>query len=275
MTRPQQAQGWWPRIIVIIICPRSSHACALCVRRAWIPTGEGYSLYLRPTVIATWPYLGVNKAQSLKLFCIACPVGPYYPEGFKPVKLLADNHNVRAWPGGAGDAKVGGNYAPTIRVQAEAASKGYSQILWLFGPGNDITEVGTMNFFLYWVNKATGKRELVTSPLDGTILPGVTRQSILDLARSWGEFDVTERRVGMAELAEAASEGRLLEAFGAGTAAVVSPVKLIHWAGKDITIPLDPTDASAGAGPLTKRMWDSLGAIHYGRVEHPWSVKIE
>lgn len=227
-------------------------------------------MYLRPTVIATWPYLGVNEAKSIKLFCITCPVGPYYPEGFKPVKLLADSMNVRAWPGGAGDAKVGGNYAPTIRVQTAAAKKGFSQILWLLGEDAYVTEVGTMNFFAFWKNEA-GEMELVTPPLDGTILPGVTRQSILDLARSWGEFKVSERKFTMGEVVKAVKEGRLQEAFGAGTAAVVSPIKLINY--KDVDYNL-PVDEAKGAGPLTKRVWDTLSDIQYGKVEHPWSVVI-
>jgi branched-chain amino acid aminotransferase len=244
------------------------------VEKSWIPKGEGFSLYLRPTVIATWPYLGVNEAKSIKLFCMSCPVGPYYPEGFKPVKLLADSLNVRAWPGGVGDSKVGGNYAPTIRVQAQAAKKGYSQILWLFGPTGDVTEVGTMNFFTFWKNKS-GEKELITPPLDGTILPGVTRQSIVDLARQWGEFKVTEGKYTIHDIAEAVKEGRVIEAFGAGTAAVVSPIKLIHHNGVDYNIPLDPKDASAGAGPLTKRVWNTLLDIQYGKVkDHPWSVVV-
>lgn len=249
----------------------------VAVDKSWIPTGEGYSLYLRPTVIATWPYLGVNQAQSAKLFVIACPVGPYYPDGFKPVKLFADTHHVRAWPGGTGDSKLGGNYAPTIRVQAQAATHGYNQILWLFGPEDEgtITEVGAMNMFISLINKA-GERELVTPPLDGLVLPGVTRQSILDLCRQWGEFKVSERRITMKEVAEACTEGRLLEAFGAGTAVVISPVKQISWKGVDYTIPLDPEDASAGAGPLARRVWDSLLSIQYGKVAgHPWSVPVE
>lgn len=245
------------------------------LEKSWIPKGEGFSLYLRPTVIATHPVLGVTAAQRIKLFCITCPVGPYYPEGFKPVKLLAETSAVRAWPGGVGDAKLGGNYAPTIRVQAEAAKKGYSQVLWLFGDQQEVTEVGTMNFFVFLKN-AAGEKELLTCPLDGTILPGVTRQSILDLARSWGEFKVTERKFTINELTAAVKEGRVLEAFGAGTAAVVSPVKQIAYKGVDYEIPLNPADKAAGAGPLAQRMWNELKAIQYGEVEgHPWSVLLE
>lgn len=239
----------------------------------WIPEGEGFSLYIRPTVIGTQPTLGVSESKHCKLFTICCPVGPYYPEGFKPVRLWAETENVRAWPGGVGAAKVGGNYAPTIRVQAAGAKKGYSQVLWLFGAEKQVTEVGTMNFFVLWKRK-DGEKELITAPLDGTILPGVTRQSILDLARTWGEFKVTEGKFSIHELIAAVKEGRLIEAFGAGTAAVVSPVKCINFEGKDYDIPLNPANPSAGAGPLTQRVWDSLSAIQYGKVEHPWSVVI-
>jgi len=157
------------------------------VDRSWIPEGEGYSLYIRPTAISTHPYLGVTKPENAKVFVILSPVGPYYPSGFAPVKLFADNRNVRAWPGGIGYAKAGGNYAPTIGPQTEAAEKGYSQVLWLFGEDDQVTEVGTMNMFTFWINEE-GEKELVTAPLDGTILPGVTRDSILQLAREWGEF---------------------------------------------------------------------------------------
>lgn len=241
--------------------------------QSWIPEGEGFSLYLRPTVIATHPYLGVAQTKSIKLFCITCPVGPYYPEGFKPVRLLAESDAVRAWPGGIGDAKVGGNYAPTIRVQVSAASKGFSQVLWLFGDKKEVTEVGTMNFFAFWVNEK-GKKELVTPPLDGTILPGVTRQSILDLARTWKEFDVSERKFTIHDIVKASKENRLLEAFGAGTAAVVSPIKALSFEGEELKVPLDPKDPSAGAGPMAKRFWNELTSIQYGKVDHPWSVII-
>ena len=253
---------------------------AACITRlaladaGWVPEGDGYSLYLRPTVIGTQPSLGVSRSRSAKLFAIACPVGPYYPEGFKPVKLLAESKFVRAWAGGTGDAKLGGNYAPTIRVQAAAAQRGYSQVLWLFGPEGQVTEVGTMNFFVLW-KRRDGELELITAPLDGTILPGVTRRSILELARGWGEFKVTEAPFTIRELLEAAREGRVVECFGAGTAAVVSPVRTISFEGKETEIPLHPTDKSAGAGKLTQRFWNVLADIQYGRVEHEgWSKVI-
>ena len=246
------------------------------VDKRWIPRGEGFSLYLRPTVISTWPYLGVSTAQSIKLFVVACPVGPYYATGFKPTTLYADAANVRAWPGGTGDSKLGGNYAPTIRHLNDVASRGFSQTLWLFGSGGggQVTEVGTMNFFVVWRTPA-GRTELATAPLDGTILPGVTRQSILDLARArWPDVDVAEKHFTIDDVAAAARGGRLLEAFGAGTAAVVSPVKKIHVAatGADIDVPCGaPAD---GAGPIARRAWNELADIQYGRVAHPWSVVV-
>jgi branched-chain amino acid aminotransferase len=262
----------------------------LCrVDKDFIPYGEGYSLYLRPTVIATHHHLGVTPPDDLLLYVITCPVGPYYKSGFKPIKLLADNTYVRAWPGGTGDAKVGGNYASTIKPASEASDRGYSQILWLYGPDDEVTEVGAMNVFFYLVNKDTGRKELVTAPLwRGDILPGVTRASILDLAR-WGrltgssdggdcdDFDVSERFITMGEIVEAAKDNRLLEAFGAGTAAVVTPIDTIHYKGQDIAIPVPSTDASSSSSSsMTKRVWDELIGIQYRTKEAPpgWIVEL-
>jgi branched-chain amino acid aminotransferase len=236
----------------------------------WIPYGEGYSLYIRPTVIATHKFLGLAAPDSLLLYVITCPVGPYYKSGFDPIRLTADTDYVRAWPGGTGNAKVGGNYAATMKAAADAEKEGYSQILWLFGDNDEATEVGSMNVFFYLINKETNRPELVTAPLTrGDILPGVTRASILDLARSWGDFDVSERFLPMAEIVEAAEENRLLEVFGAGTAAVVSPVSCIQYKGKDIDIP--------AVGGLTKRVWDEITGIQYGKIEGPpgWGVKVK
>jgi branched-chain amino acid aminotransferase len=233
----------------------------------WIPSGEGYSLYLRPTVIATHKFLGVTPPDSVLLYVITSPVGPYYKSGFNPVRLTADTQYVRAWPGGTGGSKVGGNYAATMKPGAEASKKGYSQIVWLFG--DEVTEVGAMNLFFYLINKKTQRPELVTPPLTrGDILPGVTRASILELAKSWGEFDVSERFPTMHEVKEAADDNRLLEAFGAGTAAVVSPISCIQYKGQDIEIP--------AVGKLTKRVWDEITGIQYGNKEGPpgWSVII-
>ena len=239
------------------------------VDERWIPQGEGYSLYLRPTVIATHKFLGLAPPESLLLYVISSPVGPYYKSGFNPVRLTADSSYVRAWPGGTGNAKVGGNYASTMKPQAKAAASGYSQVLWLFGENDEVTEVGAMNVFFLLINKETNRKELVTAPLTrGDILPGVTRLSILELARTWGDFDVSERFPTMKEIQDAANEGRLLEAFGAGTAAVVTPISCIQYKGQDIDIP--------AVGDLTKRVWDEITGIQYGTKEGPegWSVKI-
>jgi branched-chain amino acid aminotransferase len=203
------------------------------------------------------------------MYVITSPVGPYYKSGFNPVRLTADTNYVRAWPGGTGDCKVGGNYAATMKAAAKAIETGYSQVLWLFGDNHEVTEVGAMNLFFFMINKETKRKELVTPPLTrGDILPGVTRDSIIQLAKSWGDFDVSERFPTMAEIQEAAQDNRLLEAFGAGTAAVVTPISCIQYQGKDIEIP--------AVGEVTQRVWDEITGIQYGKVEGPqgWSVEI-
>jgi len=208
--------------------------------------------------------------SSTLLFVIALPVGPYYPQGFKPVKLLADDLNVRAWVGGTGGFKLGANYAGSILPQYQAAGKGYSQILWLLG--DKVTEVGTMNMFVLWKNK-NGKTELVTPALDGTILPGITRDSILQLCKQWGEFDVAERDFTIQDMIEASKEGRLLEAFGAGTAAIVSPIESITYKGQEIKVPIVQ---EYGAGKVAKRVMDNILAIQYGETpQGNWSVVVD
>ena len=237
----------------------------------WIPGDDGYSLYIRPTVIATHRLLGLSAPKELLLFVICSPVGPYYKTGtFQPVKLTTDTPYVRAWPGGTGQSKVGGNYAATMKAGWEAAEAGYNQVLWLFGDDDQVTEVGAMNVFFVFQNE-NGVPELVTPPLDrGDILPGVTRDSILQLARSWpdDEITVSERFPTMPEIVQAAEESRLLEAFGAGTAAVVTPIRSIQYQSKDIEIP--------ATGEVTKRVYREITGIQYGKIEGPagWSVKI-
>ncbi len=232
---------------------------------------RGYSLYLRPTMIGTQKTLGVGPPGSALLFVIACPVGPYFPTGFRAVSLEATDYAVRAWPGGVGDAKLGANYAPCIVPQLAAARRGFHQNLWLFGADEAVTEVGTMNFFVALRSAAPdGKKELVTAPLDGTILNGVTRDSVLALARERlvpEGWVVSERRLPMAELAQAAAEGRLIEAFGAGTAAIVSPVRRIGWKGRTVECGLRDDQE---AGELTMRLKDWIEGIQYGDEEHPW-----
>ncbi|KAL3231801.1 Branched-chain-amino-acid aminotransferase, cytosolic [Nakaseomyces bracarensis] len=237
-----------------------------------VPTGTGYSLYIRPTLIGTTDGLGVGVPDRALLFVITSPVGPYYKTGFKAVKLEATDYATRAWPGGVGDKKLGANYAPCILPQLQAAERGYQQNLWLFGPEKNITEVGTMNVFFAFKDSVTGRKELVTAPLDGTILEGVTRDSILSLTRERldpAEWDINERYYTITEVAERAKKGELLEAFGAGTAAVVSPIKAIGWQGKDIEVPLTPGEQT---GPITKQVAEWIANIQYGKEKYGnWS----
>lgn len=221
-------------------------------------------------MIGTQRTLGVGPPGSALLFVIASPVGPYFPTGFKAVSLEATDYAVRAWPGGVGDKKLGANYAPCIVPQLEAARRGFHQNLWLFGDDEAVTEVGTMNFFAAIADARTGQKELVTAPLDGTILEGVTRDSILGLARDRlvpDGWKVSERRLLMRELAEAADEGRLIEAFGAGTAAIVSPIRRIGWKGRDVLCGLKEDQE---AGELATRFKDWFERIQYGDDEHEW-----
>lgn len=243
------------------------------VDKDWVPKGEGYSLYIRPTAISTHKHVGVGESEEAKVFVIMSPVGPYYPEGFNPVKLYASDKYVRAWPGGTGNAKLGSNYGPTIKPQMEVHDKGYSQYLWLFGEDHEITEVGTMNLFVYMINKE-GEKELITPSLDrGDILPGVTRDSILNIAREMGDFKVSERKITIADIRDAVHENRMLEVFGSGTAAVITPVSTIYYDGEDLKIPLNGPDGKSGE--LTNKFWSTITDIQYGRKKHPWSVLVE
>lgn len=228
---------------------------------SWIPTEKGFSLYIRPTFIGTHVGLGVTKPKNAKLYVISSTVGPYFPSGLKPVHLYCDENIIRAFPGGTGDKKIGANYAPGIGHTARLQNKGFNQILWLCK--HNVTEAGTMNFFVYWVNKQ-GEKELITCELDGTILPGVTRDSILKLTKSWGEFKVTEKHYTVYELLDAIKEGRVLEAFGAGTACIVCPVDKITYKDTLFEIPVK----SGTAGDLTKRLQDEILSIQYGEKEH-------
>lgn len=240
----------------------------------FIPRSRGYSLYLRPTLIGTQRTLGVGPPGSALLYVIASPVGPYYPTGFKAISLEATDYAVRAWPGGVGDKKLGANYAPCIVPQLQAAKRGFHQNLWLFGEEEFVTEVGTMNLFIALQDRETGQPELVTAPLDGTILEGVTRDSVLGLARERMApkgWKISERYIRMADIAQASQEGRLLEVFGAGTAAVVSPVRKISWKGQLVDCGLKKEEE---AGEVARQMKAWIEGIQYGDEEHEWSVKI-
>merc|ERR1719192_461257 len=245
-----------------------------CIRKLvvvdsdWVPHDTSSSLYIRPTMIGTEPSLGVAPVENARLFVLLCPVGPYYATGFKPVNLLCDPSYVRAWPGGCGFTKMGSNYAPTLWTQKIAEQHGCQLCLWLFGDDHEITEVGAMNLFIL-LRRGDGSKELVTPPLDkGTILPGVTRRSIIELCSTWPDLAVTERKITMSEVMTALAEGRLLEMFGSGTAAVVSPVGGLHYQGNLVNI---PTPEQGLAPTIMAAMSD----IYYGKVQSPWAVDVE
>jgi branched-chain amino acid aminotransferase len=235
----------------------------------FVPEGFGYSLYLRPTLIGTTASLGVAAPDKALLFVIASPVGPYYSAGFKPVSLEATDYAVRAWPKGVGEFKLGANYVSCIEPQSRAAERGHSQNLWLFGEEGYITEVGAMNVFFVF-KQANGRLELVTPPLNGMILPGVTRDSILNLVKQKfaDTVDVSERDLTIYEVKERAAKGELVEAFGSGTAAIVTPISNIEFRGEQISVPVVGGDA----GDLTKKVWQLIQNIQYGEEEFEnWS----
>ncbi|KAJ5633146.1 Aminotransferaseclass IV [Penicillium lividum] len=240
-----------------------------------IPAIRGYSLYLRPVLIGTNPGLSVSPPTSALLYVVACPVGSYFQAGLKTITLEATSSSqwVRAWPGGSGCHKVGANYAPSMVAEAWVRQRGSDQVLWLFGEDNLLTEAGTMNLFIV-IRRSDGDRELVTPPLDGTILPGVNRDCVLRLARERLEghgWIVRERSISMSELESASVAGNLEEVFGTGTAAVVSPIDSIRWEGRTISCGLSPVQE---LGVATKmRKW--IEARQYGEDEHEWSVLVD
>ncbi|XP_049820988.1 branched-chain-amino-acid aminotransferase, cytosolic [Aethina tumida] len=239
------------------------------VDQEWVPHASGSSLYIRPTLIGIDGTLGVQQSESALLFTILCPVGNYFAGKSESVSLFADPSYTRAWPGGCGDKKMGSNYGPTIRVQNQALRRGRQQVLWLYGPENQITEVGTMNIFVFYIDD-NGDKVLATPPLNGLILPGVIRQSILSLAREWKEFRVEERVVTMKDVIKLIKSERLLEMFGSGTACVVSPVDSLEFLGEVYEVP-----TMYQTNPVFKRFKDTLYAIQYGEIEHPWAPVIE
>ncbi|OHT02620.1 Branched-chain-amino-acid aminotransferase, mitochondrial [Tritrichomonas foetus] len=244
------------------------------VEERWVPHERGFSLYIRPTMIGITPSLGVKACPQCLLYIILSPVGPYYPTGFKPVSLWACHEFCRAWPGGTGCYKVAPNYGITVMPGEAAHDKKCQQVLWLFGDDEQITEVGSMNLMCVWINKK-GEKELITAPLNqGLILPGVTRDSILDLAREQPDLKVTEEVWKMKELMEALEEKRVLEIFGTGTAAVVSPVNKILYQDKWLDVPVDPADPNAQIGPYAHKFLMQLQDIQYGVQDHVWSVPV-
>lgn len=228
----------------------------------WVPSQPDTSLYIRPFIIATDPALGVHASKSYLYCVITGPVGSYYPNGIDPIKIMIEEEDVRAVHGGTGMVKCGGNYAASIRASSRAEDKGFSQVLWLDGVERKyIEEVGSMNIMFKIAD------EVITPALTGSVLPGITRKSCIELMTSWG-INVTERPISIDELLEAAANGTLEEAWGTGTAAVVSPVGAVAYGGETHTV------NGGGIGELTQRLYDELTGIQWGKRDDPfgWSI---
>lgn len=231
----------------------------------WVPSAPDTSLYIRPFIFANDPYLGVKASTNYIFAIILSPVGPYYAEGLKPVKIYVEDEYVRAVRGGLGFTKAAANYAASLLAGEIAHQKGYSQVLWLDGVSHqNVEEVGSMNIFFKF------KDELVTPALNGSILGGITRDSIIKLARHLG-YTVNERTLPIAEVYERHAKGELEEVFGSGTAAVVSPVSELNKNGDIITI------NNGEMGPLTSKLYDTLTGIQWGKLEDPfgWTMKVD
>jgi branched-chain amino acid aminotransferase len=241
---------------------------ALCelitVDADWAPGEPDTSLYVRPFIIATEPALGVHPAHNYLFMIILSPVGPYYKEGLNPVKIVIEDEYVRAVRGGIGFTKGSANYAASLKGQEKAEANGFTQVLWLDGIERKyIEEVGTMNVF-FLING-----EVVTPELTGSILPGITRDSVISLLKHWG-ITVTQRRISAAEIIAASENGSLQEAFGSGTAAVISPIGSLSRGGTTVEI------AEGKTGTLSRRLYEQLTGIQYGKSDDPfgWSYDV-
>jgi len=235
------------------------------IERDWIPTNQGESLYIRPFIYGNDPFLGVNPAHVYKLIILLSPVGAYYPEGFKPVKILAQDDYVRAVRKGLGECKTPANYAASLLAGEEAMKQGYTQVLWLDGVTQRfIEEVGTMNIFINM------KDEIVTPKLNGSILPGITRKTVIQLLKEW-DMNIVEREITIDEVIENYESGDLLGVFGTGTAAVISSVGWLTFKDKDMII------NNGEPGELAVKLFDEITSIQYDIKEdtHNWLFKIE
>jgi len=230
----------------------------------WVPSGKGTSLYIRPFVIATDPFLGVRPSYTYQFIIITGPVGAYYKEGLNPVRIYVEPNYVRAVIGGLGESKASANYAASLKAQEAAKEKGYTQVLWLDGIEKKyVEEVGTMNVFFVIGD------EVVTPALNGSILPGITRKSCIELLRHWG-FKVSERKISIEEVYQANEKGLLREAFGTGTAAVISPIGELYWNDEKIVL------SGGRIGELSQKLYDNLTGIQYAKIPDPfnWVVKV-
>ena len=229
----------------------------------WVPRADGATLYIRPTMVASEAGLGVRPARQYIFFIINCPVGAYYPEGFNPVKIFVTDKYVRAVAGGVGNVKTAGNYAASIMAAVEAQKQGYTQVLWLDAiERRYIEEVGTMNIFFLIGD------ELITPPLTGSILPGITRDSVLRLTKDWG-IKVSEKRITIDEVLTAQENSSLQEIFGTGTAAVISPVGELNYKGRVCTI------NNVKTGQLAQKLFHELQAIQNGHKKDPYGWVVE
>ena len=234
------------------------------VEQDWVPHEKDTSLYIRPFMIGLDAALGVHSSHHVQFIVVVCPVGAYYPEGLNPVKIYIENEDVRAVKGGTGMAKTGGNYAASLRAGNRAEERGYSQVLWLDGVHRKyIEEVGAMNVMF----KVNGK--ILTPDLNGSVLDGITRRSCIQLLKDWG-YEVEERRISAEELFDAAESGALEEAWGTGTAAVVSPIGELAMDGKKVTV------SGGKIGEITQKLYDELTGIQWGRTADPhgWITKL-
>ncbi|MBU1114101.1 MAG: branched-chain amino acid aminotransferase [Bacteroidetes bacterium] len=235
------------------------------VDRDWIPNKPGHSLYIRPVMFATDPMLGVKAGEKYKFLILLSPVGPYYPGGFKPVPIMVTDKYVRAVRGGVGDCKTAGNYAASLYAQREAKKLGFAQVLYLDGLQQKyIEEVGTMNMFVQF------KNEVATPRLSGTILPGITRMSVLEILKDWG-YNVSERDIELKEIIDAYNNGNLVELFGTGTAAVISSISKLKYGETEIMFSDDH------AGELGTKLYEALTDIQYGKSEDKfgWNVIVK
>ncbi|WP_372882572.1 branched-chain amino acid aminotransferase [Psychromonas sp.] len=238
----------------------------LSIDHPWVPEQAGASLYIRPTMIATGKKLGLGASDAYTHFIITGPAGSYFKGGFQPVSVYIADQYRRAVVGGVGEAKTGGNYAASLYVSEEVAKQGYSQVLWLDAVnGKYVEEVGAMNICFVYENK-----RIVTPALSGSILPGITRDSILKLAPALG-FEVSEERLDIQEILADIKSGKITEAFGCGTAAVISPVGKLCWKGTDYVI------NNNESGKISKQLYDELTGIQYGTREDRfgWIEKVE
>ncbi|MBI4727819.1 branched-chain amino acid aminotransferase [candidate division TA06 bacterium] len=230
----------------------------------WIPAAEGCSLYIRPTVIGTEAALGVKASDEYLFYIILSPVGPYFPEGFNPVGLWVSDSFTRAALGGTGEAKTGGNYAASLLASQQAKDRGYSQVLWLDAKEHRyIEEVGAMNIFFVVENV------LVTPPLSGSILSGITRRSVLRLAEDLG-LRTEQRLITIDEAVDGIRFQKVTEVFAAGTAAVISPVGKINYKGQEYVV-------GKKAGPWAKKFFETLTGIQTGRLpdKHGWVYPVK